>query len=71
MTSPGGFIYTTGVWAPGWQVHLADLNGNGRVDVVLYNPTSGQWFRCLNAATGVFSYTTGVWQPGLTIIASQ
>jgi hypothetical protein len=39
--------------------------------VLLYSPTSGQWYQALNGGLGVFTYGTGTWGPGLTVIGSM
>jgi hypothetical protein len=47
---------------------VSDFDGDGRGDLLLYNPTSGAWYRAQNAGAGTFSYTNGVWSSNLTIV---
>jgi hypothetical protein len=42
------------------------LDGNGRDDVLLYNPVTGEWTLLVNAAGAVKS-VSGTWLPRLTI----
>jgi hypothetical protein len=51
-------------------VQVTDFNGDGWSDVLLYNPTSGQWFQAMNAGVGAFTYGMGLWEPGLTVVGS-
>jgi hypothetical protein len=55
----------------GWQVSVADLDGDGRTDVLLYRPTDGVWFTALNTGPGTFKWTTGNWGTEWTVIASR
>jgi hypothetical protein len=49
-------------------VQLSDLNGDGRADVVGYNPTSGDWLTAESAVSAApFVVEQGVWQPGLLV----
>jgi len=50
------------------SVATGDLDGDGRGDVVLYDPVTGLWFECLTVGPGVFTYRTGTWLPGATLI---
>jgi hypothetical protein len=57
-------------WAPNWDIHVVDLNGDAKSDLVLYNPTTGRWFAAMTVGdgTGDFDYSrNGVWAPGWTI----
>jgi hypothetical protein len=40
-------------------------------DVLLYNSTSGQWFKALTVVPGSFSFETGNWGGGWTVIAGR
>jgi hypothetical protein len=42
----------TGVWWPGWERHVMDLDGDGLSDLFLYDSETGQWFKCLSTASG-------------------
>jgi hypothetical protein len=58
-----------GAWTPGWEISPTDFNDNGRGDLVLYDPGTGEWFQAWNHASGTFTYFAGQWQAGLTIAA--
>ena len=66
--SPGRFAVTSSVWTPGWTVATGDVNGDGRGDVVLYDPATGVWFQSVTVGPGVFAYGSGSWLPGATLI---
>jgi hypothetical protein len=59
-----------GVWTPGWGLYPTDFNGDGRADLLLYKPGTGEWFQALNFTIGTFTYVGGQWQAGLTISAA-
>jgi hypothetical protein len=63
-TAPGQFtIALAGGWAAGWDVSIADFNGDGRDDVFLYSGRTGDWFKVINTTTG-FVYFGQAWQTG-------
>jgi hypothetical protein len=49
-------------------VYPTDFNGDGRSDLLLYQPGTGLFFQALNTSTGSFSYVNGLAPAGLTII---
>ena len=55
----GPFTTHAGVWAPGWQVGVGDLDGDGREDVFVSDATSGVWFQSLTDGAGGFTYRGG------------
>ena len=57
-----------GQWAPGWRVHAADFNGDGRSDLFLYNLASGVWYKVVNTGTD-FTYFSGVWGHWTTTVS--
>ena len=55
----GPFMTHAGVWAPGWQVGVGDLDGDGRDDVFVSDAASGLWFQSLTDGAGGFTYRRG------------
>jgi hypothetical protein len=53
--SARSYAETAGQWTTGWHVATGDLNGDGRSDVVVYDPASGISFRCFMAAPSTSS----------------
>jgi hypothetical protein len=54
------------VWVPGLEIHATDLDGDGRDDIVGYNPTDGQWLTALAAEQ--FAVTGGdAWSAGASV----
>ena len=62
INSGSAFSYFAGGW-DSWTPTIADLNGDGRSDVLLYDPASGVWFQALTTTPGAFTYTTGMFAP--------
>ncbi len=56
----------SGGWSPGWSLFRADFNGNGLDDLLLYAPSTGQWYKVINTGAG-FTYYAGGWQPGFNV----
>jgi hypothetical protein len=54
------FTYFSGGWSS-WTTSITDLNGDGRSDVLLYNPANGVWVQALSLASGGFAYVAGFW----------
>jgi hypothetical protein len=47
--APGQFtLARSGGWAAGWDVSVADFNGDGRDDFFLYSSRTGDWFKVIN-----------------------
>ena len=63
FTNVGGQI-----WSLGWRLYPAEMTGDRRVDMLLYDPQTGVWYQARNAANGVFLYSSGTWATGLTIV---
>jgi hypothetical protein len=63
-TAPGQFtIARAGGWAAGWDVAVADFNGDGRDDFFLYSSSTGDWFKVINTDAG-FTYFNQAWATG-------
>jgi hypothetical protein len=52
------FEHIAGGWAR-WTISVTDLNGDGRSDVFLFDPATGQWYQALTTTPGAFAYTSG------------
>ena len=65
---PRGVSESKGEWTPGWHAATGDLNGDGRTDVVLYDPLSGLGFRFHTVSPGVFDYRPESWRAGAALI---
>jgi len=64
----GSFDYVGGPqWAPGWSVFPGDLNNDGRMDLFLYNTTTGIWTEAFSDGAGDFTYASGQWDPGWSV----
>jgi hypothetical protein len=58
----------SGVEEPaGGDVHVLDVDGDGRDDLLRYNIKTGAWTIGMNVSPGEFTYSGGSWAPGLTI----
>jgi hypothetical protein len=52
-------------WSPGYDTVVPqDLNGDGKIDIVLYNSTTGTEYSGLSNGSGGFSYSYSLWGPG-------
>ena len=56
-----------GQWTPGWQIHIANLDGDTSEDVFVYSAESGEWYKCFNRGSGNFVYAGGKWAGGWTV----
>ena len=55
------FEYTEGMrWGPNWTVTIADLDGDGRSDIFLYDPATGWWYEVFKDGAAD-SYYSGLW----------
>jgi hypothetical protein len=64
VANPGG---TPPAMAAGWTVRDADFNDDGYTDLLLYNATTGEWWKATNVGHGKYSYAGGYrWSPGWT-----
>ena len=59
INTGSGFTYFAGGWAQ-WETIVSDLNGDGKSDVVLYDPEDRAWYQAITTTPGAFSYTTGI-----------
>jgi hypothetical protein len=64
-------VYTSGRWPTAATVTVADFNGDGRADALLYDPSSGGWMLALADGTGRFTTMSDVWAPGWTFRAAN
>jgi glucose/arabinose dehydrogenase len=65
------YLTRTGVYRIRYTVTTvipADLNGDGRSDVLLYVPKSGASFTSLSDGAGAFSYVSDLWSAGFTVL---
>jgi hypothetical protein len=56
----------SGGWAPAWDVHVADFNGDRFDDLFLNSPQTGVWYKVINTGAG-FSYFSQGWQTGFRV----
>ena len=67
-TTPGKFAFTGLVWSPNFDVvQPQDLNQDGKMDLILYNSTSGSEYSALSQGFASFNYVHNSWGPGRTI----
>jgi hypothetical protein len=59
---------TSGVWIPGLMLASGDLDGDGRTDLVVYDPMTGWSGRALRPEPQRFEYQSSQWEPGWTIL---
>jgi hypothetical protein len=50
-----------GVWEAGWSIASGDLDGDGRDDLLLYNPETGQVVRRLSRGSTWQDEPAGTW----------
>jgi hypothetical protein len=61
----GHFTATqSGTFTPAANAYAVDLNRDGASDLLLYDPPTGAWQKCLS---GTFACTTGSWPAGLEL----
>jgi hypothetical protein len=63
-----GWAEQTGAWTIGSQIAIADLDGDGRDDVVSYDPVTGLGSRCYTVSPGVFKCRPDTWAAGRLFI---
>ncbi|HEY6362400.1 MAG TPA: VCBS repeat-containing protein, partial [Vicinamibacterales bacterium] len=61
------FTTRSGAWTAALELHVADLDGDGRDDVFGYDRTSGEAMTAMNTANGGFSVATTAWAVGWTV----
>ena len=66
--SGGAFSYIVGQWWTGLEVRPVQLNGDGLMDFLLYNPANGAWAQAFSVAGGGFTYSGGQWASGLALL---
>src|SRR5437870_3771164 len=54
-----------------WQASLADLNGDRRADVLLYNHDSGAMLEALSRADGTFEHHSAPWTAGWNLLTAD
>src|SRR5207244_13171556 len=54
-----------------WQASLADLNGDRRADVLLYNHDSGAMLEALSRADGTFEHHSAPWTGGWSLLTAD
>src|SRR5438132_6010572 len=54
-----------------WQASLADVNGDRRADVLLYNHDSGAMLEALSRADGTFVYHSARWIGGWNLFTAD
>lgn len=56
------FSYYKGEWAAGWDVYPVKLNDDDLVDLLLFNPSSGNWMWAVNNGNAGFTFpASGRW----------
>ncbi len=63
--------YASGQWSPGFTVKAARLNGDGFMDLVVYNPVTGDGWNVINNGAGGFTYIRTALGPGWTIYPAR
>ena len=67
----GAFDYpASGTWEPGLHIDPADLTGDGRTDLLLYN-AAGSEVSALSRAGGNFDYVAAQWDRGWSLYPAQ
>jgi len=55
-------------WSPAYDyVVPEDVNGDGKMDVILYNRSTGTEYTGISNGDGTSSYTYSFWGPGKTL----
>ena len=52
------------MWVAGYELHVADFDGDRRDDVFLYDANTGSWATAVTTAPGHFALRAGTWTPG-------
>ena len=61
----GSFAFQSLFWSPGYDaVEPQDANGDGKIDVVLYNSATGTQYTGISNGAGAFTYTYKLWGLG-------
>jgi hypothetical protein len=64
-TGTGNFNFQSLFWSPGYDwVVPEDVNGDGKMDVVLYNSFTGTEYTGISNGDGTFTYTYWYWGIG-------
>jgi hypothetical protein len=63
-----GWIEHTGAWMPRLKIAIADLDGDGRDDIVTYDDLTGAGSNCLTVSPGTFTCRPDVRAPGRLFI---
>ena len=55
-----------GIWATGWDLYPADFDGDGRTDLLFYNPVTGVFVKGFRDTADWFRFFGYAWAPGWT-----
>ena len=70
--SPSGKVnQAEGVWEPGWSVASGDLDGDGRDDLVLYNPETGELIKRLSRGSTWQDEVSEAWPAGWLMVGRR
>ena len=70
--SPSGEVnQAEGVWEPGWSVASGDLDGDGRDDLALYNPETGELIKRLSRGSTWQDEVSEAWPARWRMIGRQ